>query len=279
MGASYCTASESPPSRTVDDDVSSDSQKRRLIQSLRETLENLKSDSVNNFDAELKVNRMFFCSEKIFLFLEKTFLKAFRDSSTPDLRWLFEESSADVDEKLNLSSSADTLPEMRPRLPSITVHQQQFRERLMEEIKHLLEEIIDSHPEALEAIESVRQAKMASVSRYNRESEESENPYASVIDEEQPGPSGAYYSSQNDERRGRRHSRGRRSTSYTISKLPTTRLSPGPRSIGPSVEPNAALAELISRPGTHAATCHDDTTEGAVHCFQVKIFFAHFKRR
>lgn len=54
MAASYCTAAESPPA--ADDDVSSETQKRRLIQSLRETLENLKSDSANNFDAEFKVN-------------------------------------------------------------------------------------------------------------------------------------------------------------------------------------------------------------------------------
>lgn len=164
---------------------------------------------------------------------------------------------------------------MRQRLPSISVHQHHFRERLVEEIKRLLEEIIDSHPEALEAIESVRQAKLASVSRLNRDSEESENqaPSSSVMDDDQPGTSTGYLSYV-DERRGRRHSRGRRSMSSGQKLLP--RFNTAGTWNSSRAEPNSLLAELVSKPGTHVATCHDDTTEGAVHCFQVRNFFREF---
>lgn len=45
--------------------------------------------------------------------------------------------------------------------------------------------------------------------------------------------------------------------------------------LGTPLAPLTALASVISAPGTHIAASHDDTTEGAVHCFQVALYFVY----
>lgn len=208
--------------------------------------------------------------------------------------------------------------------------QQQFRERLMEEIKRLLEEIIDSHPEALEAIESVRQAKLARIARravtgvdgcgepdemrgtasYIGDDDDGYVDTAAMMfdDADVPGPSHRGYGRRrlSEEQHGnqsatKRHGQKSQSADQYTSgghDAPTDSEEPhveDPASYGVAARimkdsmeqlsgrgslrystgrpeggaENLALAELARQRNVHVARSHDDTSEGAVHYFQV----------
>ncbi len=131
---------------------------------------------------------------------------------------------------------------------------------LKEELKILLEEIIETHPEALEAIESVRQSRLGLSSDRGMPRKELEDKTPSGADDytEIPGTSSAT----EDGMRRRRSTGGRRARERHAAGSNGRSGSTG----------LIALADVAHKSGgTHVATSHEDTDEGAVHCFQVRF--------
>ncbi|KRY53192.1 Pecanex-like protein 1 [Trichinella britovi] len=184
------------------------------------------------------------------------------------------------------------------------------RARLIEEIKRLLEEIIDFHPEALEAIESIRRAKKLGSNGERTRSSRTDIFNSLVAEEDEDGDEEEeeeeeekknLTSQQQQQQQSRRSyyddpyypaSSNRKMDDHhhleievEVEEAEEVAVRERGRFRGPARcaagigfdEQLAALdddekskALLLSRvqPGNHMAASHDDTSEGAVHCFQ-----------
>ncbi|KAL1240210.1 Pecanex-like protein [Trichinella spiralis] len=155
------------------------------------------------------------------------------------------------------------------------------RARLIEEIKRLLEEIIDFHPEALEAIESIRRAKKLGSNGERTRSSRTDifNSLVAEEDEDEEEEEKKNLTSQQQQQQSRRsyyddpyypHHRTEKWTIIIIWKLKCAAGIGFDEQLAALDDDEKSKALLMSRvqPGNHMAASHDDTSEGAVHCFQ-----------
>ncbi|KFD64034.1 hypothetical protein M514_08640 [Trichuris suis] len=135
----------------------------------------------------------------------------------------------------------------------------QQKECMIEEIKRLLEEIIESHPEALQAIESVRQAKLKTaglmdLNKYPKDLLDS------LIQDRLIG----YHENNADSCQLSAVS----TTSSEVGEPLSNCLGGDSVTFDDSEERSRALLLSMMQTGKHMAASHDDTSEGAMHCFQ-----------
>ncbi|KHJ42444.1 hypothetical protein D918_07573 [Trichuris suis] len=133
------------------------------------------------------------------------------------------------------------------------------KECMIEEIKRLLEEIIESHPEALQAIESVRQAKLKTaglmdLNKYPKDLLDS------LIQDRLIG----YHENNADSCQLSAVS----ATSSEVGEPLSNCLGGDSVTFDDSEERSRALLLSMMQTGKHMAASHDDTSEGAMHCFQ-----------